>query len=338
MRLDGIHHITAITGDAPRNVDFYTRVLGLRMIAKTVNQDDPSVYHLFYGDEHARPGADLTFFEYPGAVPGRPGAGMVHRVVWRVGSPSALDFWAARLEGEDAWVKQSASGSLLFADPEGLSHELVVSSSDDPALIAEHPEVPAEHALQGFEGVRAYSFDPEGSAEMLERLMGAERIGSEDRWELRGERRGGWIAFDPAPAARGRQSAGVVHHVAFGTTDEDIGAWISAVTDAGVPNSGYVDRHYFHSLYFREPGGVLYELATAEPGFTIDGPVEELGTRLILPPFLESRREQIAARLTPLPDPRAGWPQMSAGAEGAGAGAGAGAAPGAAPAASVGRS
>jgi glyoxalase family protein len=313
MRLDGIHHITAITGDAPRNVDFYTRVLGLRMTAKTVNQDDPSVYHLFYGDENARPGADLTFFEYPGASPGRPGAGMVHRVVWRVGTPAALDFWASRLADEGVAVTRADDGaSLQFADPEGLSHELVVSSADDPPLIAEHPEVPAEHALQGFEGVRAYSFDPAGSAAMLERLMGAVRIGDEDRWELRGPARGGWIAFDPAPPARGRQSAGVVHHVAFATTDAELPDWIAAVSDAGVPNSGYVDRHYFHSLYFREPGGVLYELATAEPGFTVDGPVEELGTRLILPPFLEPRRAQIEARLTPLPDPRAGWPQPAA--------------------------
>ena len=132
MRLDGIHHISAITGDAPRNVDFYTRVLGLRMIAKTVNQDDPSVYHLFYGDEHARPGADLTFFEYPGAGAGRPGAGMVHRVVWRVGSAEALDFWAARLEAEGVSAERSPDGPLLFADPERLSHELVVSSSPDP--------------------------------------------------------------------------------------------------------------------------------------------------------------------------------------------------------------
>jgi glyoxalase family protein len=314
MRLDGIHHISAITGDAPRNVDFYTRVLGLRMTAKTVNQDDPGVYHLFYGDENARPGADLTFFEYPGAAPGRPGAGMVHRIVSRVGSPEALVFWAVRLAAEGVEATRSDAG-LRFDDPEGLSHELAVSASPDPPLIAEHPEVPAEHALQGFEGVRAYSRDPEGSSATLERLMGAERYGDEDRWELRGSRRGGWIAFDPAPAASGRQSAGVVHHVAFGTTDDELADWIRTVNDAGVPNSGYVDRHYFHSLYFREPGGVLYELATAEPGFTVDGPVEELGTKLILPPFLEPRREQIAARLKPLPDPRAGW--ATAGASGA---------------------
>jgi len=276
-------------------------VLGLRMIAKTVNQDDPSVYHLFYGDEEAHPGADLTFFEYPGAKPGRPGAGMVHRVVWRVGAPAALDFWAARLAAEGVATERGAS--LVFADPEGLGHELVVSGAPDPALIAQHPEVPAEHALQGFEGVRAYSAHPDGSAALLDKVMGAER--RDDGFELRGERRGGWIAFDPAPAEPGRQSAGVVHHIAWGTRDAELPEWIATLDRLRIPNSGFVDRHYFHSLYFREPGGILYELATEEPGFTVDGPVEELGTRLILPPFLEDRRELIEARLTPLPDPRA---------------------------------
>jgi len=308
MNLDGIHHITAITGDAPRNVDFYTRVLGLRMTAKTVNQDDPSVYHLFYGDENAQPGADLTFFEYPGAIPGRPGAGMVHRIVWRVASPEAIDFWAARHGDDGIATQRGKGGSLLFADPEGLGHELIVDATGDEPLAAEHPEIPAALALQGFEGVRAYSAHPQGSALVLERIMGATRREHDsDTFELRGERRGGWIAWDPAPEERGRQSAGTVHHVAWATTDADMQSWIDTVTNAGIPNSGYVDRHYFHSLYFREPGGVLYELATREPGFTVDGPVEELGTKLILPPFLEPRRDEIAARLTPLPDPRAGW-------------------------------
>ena len=304
MRLDGIHHISAITGDARGNVDFYTRVLGLRMIAKTVNQDDPSVYHLFYGDEHARPGADLTFFEYPGAKPGRAGAGMVHTVVWRVGSPAALGFWEQRLAAEGITAGRTPDGTLRFTDPEGLGHELVVAATVDPPLIAEHPEVPAEHALQGFEGVRAYTAHAEGSAVVLEQLMNATRTG-DGTFELRGDRRGGWIRFDEPPAERARPSAGTVHHVAWGTTDDELPAWIDLLNEVQIPNSGYVDRHYFHSLYFREPGGILYELATAEPGFTVDGPEEELGRTLILPPFLEHRRAEIEARLTPIPDPRA---------------------------------
>ena len=229
---------------------------------------------------------------------------MVHRVVWRVASPDAIDFWAARL-GDEGVATERDGNALRFADPEGLDHELVVDETRDEPLIAEHPAIPAALALQGFEGVRAYSFRPDDSALLLERLMGATRRDESDTFELRGERRGGWIAWDPPPAERGRQSAGTIHHIAWATTDSDMDSWIQRVTDAGIANSGYVDRHYFHSLYFREPGGVLYELATREPGFTVDGPVEELGTKLILPPFLESRRAEIAARLTPLPDPRA---------------------------------
>ena len=305
MRFDGIHHITAITGDAPRNVDFYTRVLGLRLTAKSVNQDDPSVYHLFYGDEVGSPGADLTFFEYPGALPGRAGAGMVHRVVWRVGSADALAFWADRLTTEDVTVERGEN-SIRFGDPEGLQHELVVDESGDPPLVAAHPEIPAELAFHGFEGVRAYSYRPESTGALLETLMAAEpRDG--DAWELRGDTRGGWIALDTPPSEPGRQSAGTIHHIAWGTTEAEHGLWLERLHEAGIPNSGLVDRHYFRSIYFREPGGILFELATAEPGFTVDGPVEELGTRIILPPWLEQQRPAIEARLTPLPDPRADW-------------------------------
>ena len=305
MKLDGVHHVTAITGDAPRSVDYYTRVLGLRLVAKTVNQDDPRVYHLFYGSELAQPGADLTFFEYPGAIPGRAGAGMVHRIVWRVGSHEALDFWAERLAAEGTEVERDEA-SVRFADFEGLGHELVLDTSGDQALIADHPEVPAELALQGFEGVRAYSGAPEQTTTLLEQLMGAQRL-PDGAFELRGERRGGWIALDEPPAERARQSAGTVHHVAWYTTDLEQGAWLDRLNERGIPNSGIIDRHYFHSIYFREPSGVLFELATEEPGFTVDGPVEELGRRIILPPWLESRREQVEAQLTPLPDPRADW-------------------------------
>lgn len=306
MRLDGIHHVTAITGDAVRNLDFYTRVLGLRLIAKTVNQDNTSVYHLFYGGELAQPGLDLTFFEYPGAKPGRAGAGMVHRIVWRVASPQALAFWEQRLEREGYETARS-DGSVRFADFEGLGHELIVDGSEDQPLIAEHPDVPSELALRGFAGVRMFSHNHDGTVDTLEHLMGASAQGAE-RFELRGETRGGFVALDEAPSERGRQSAGTVHHVAWQTSDAEQREWLARLTDAGVHNSGIIDRHYFHSIYFREPGGVLFELATKEPGFTVDGPIEELGRRIILPPWLESSRAQLVANLTPLPDPRADWP------------------------------
>src|SRR4051812_49735963 len=155
MKLEGIHHITCITGDAPRNLHFYTRVLGLRLVKKTVNQDDPTVYHLFYADEKGDPGSDLTFFEYPGARPGRPGAGMVHTIVFRVGSEEALDFWTRRLREEGVPV-EGGPGRVGFRDPEGMRFELVVDASGDEPLIADHPEIPRELALQGFDSVRAY--------------------------------------------------------------------------------------------------------------------------------------------------------------------------------------
>jgi glyoxalase family protein len=298
MQLEGIHHITAITGDAPRNLDFYTRVLGLRLAAKTVNQDDPTVYHLFYASELGQAGSDITFFEYPGAIPGRPGAGMVHRIVHRVGSDAALDFWAARL-GVDR-----AGDSVVFSDPEGLEHELVVNTTGDEPLTAVHPEIPEEHALQGFEGVRAYSDDTASTRAVLEQVLSARDAG-EQAWELRGERRGGWIAYDDAPLERGRQSAGTVHHVAWGTTVAEHPRWQEHLTGVGIPTSGIIDRHYFHSIYFREPSGVLFEIADDAPGFTVDVPMEELGSKIILPPKFEPHRAEIEARLTPLPDPRA---------------------------------
>jgi glyoxalase family protein len=310
MRLEGIHHITAIAGDAPGNVDFYTRVLGLRLVAKTVNQDDPSVYHLFYADEQGRPGSELTFFEYPGAIPGRAGAGMVHRIVWRVGSPDALAFWADRLTAEGVAVERDGD-RLRFADPEGLGHELAVSASADAPLIAEHPEVPCELALQGFDGVRAYSAAPDRSGAVLERLLGAAPLEG-DAWELRGEVRGSTIAYDPPPPEPGRQSAGTVHHVAWGTTVAEHPRWDELLRASGVPTSGIVDRHYFHSIYFREPSGVLFEIADDAPGFTVDGyTVDQLGSTIILPPHLEPDRERIEAILTPLPDPRASWPHAA---------------------------
>ncbi|MGH2918207.1 MAG: VOC family protein [Solirubrobacteraceae bacterium] len=309
MRLEGIHHITAITGDAPRNVDFYARVLGLRMVAKTVNQDDPTVYHLFYADEEGSPGADLTFFEYPGAAPGRAGAGMVHRIEWAVEGPEALDFWEQRLTAEGVATERS-SRSLRFSNPEGMGHELITGRRTNPALTAYHPEIPAQHALQGFLGVRAYSARPEASARLLEDVLGATRLEDADaaeRFELAAEQRRSTITWDGAPDERGVPGAGTVHHIAWGTTAAEHPRWVDHLRDAGVQSTDVIDRHYFHSIYFREPGGVLYEIADDEPGFTVDLPLEELGTKIILPPWLERHRAEIEERLTPLPDPRAGW-------------------------------
>ena len=302
MQLEGVHHVTLITGDAPRNVDFYTRVLGLRLVKKTVNQDDPTVYHLFYADEHGSAGADITFFEYPGATRGRAGAGMVHTIVWRVASEAALDFWAERLRTE-AQALQHTDGHLTFEDFEGVRHELELTDVPDEPLVARHPEIPEEHALQGFAGVRAYAADAERSRPLLEDLLGF-RAAEENVWEARGDRRGGFYAYDGPPNERGIPGAGTVHHVAWAVESDEIESWQERVAESGMRPTPVIDRFYFRSVYFREPNGILFELATLGPGFSSDEDPEHLGERLSLPPDFEHLREQIEPRLTPLPNPR----------------------------------
>jgi glyoxalase family protein len=304
MKIEGIHHVTCITGDAPANVDFYVRVLGLRMVKKTVNQDDPTVYHLFYADEHGDPGSDLTFFEYKGAALGRAGAGMVHRICWRVTAPAALDFWAARLGSEGIALEQS-SDWLRFRDFEGLEHQLTVSDPGDPPLIAEHPEIPAELALQGFDGVRAYGV-PGGSRKLLEETLGFMSIGDAE-WEVRGDLRGGFYAYDHPPAERGVPGAGTVHHVAWGSLTEEQDAWRERVAAAGQRPTPVIDRFYFKSIYFREPNGILFEIATMGPGFAVDEAEDTLGSEIALPPNYQHLREQVEAQLTPLHNPRDDW-------------------------------
>ncbi|MDQ3758874.1 MAG: VOC family protein [Actinomycetota bacterium] len=303
MKLDGVHHITAITANAQQNVDFYAGTLGLRMVKKTVNQDQPSVYHLFYADEDGSPGADMTFFEFPDAAPGRAGAGMVHRIVWRVGSDGALGFWEERLAGAGIQATR-ADGALRFADPEGLEHELTVAKVEDEPLIADHPEVPAERALQGFEGARAYAADSERSRPLLEESLGFEPTG--EAWEVRGKRRGGRWVYDSAPAERGIQGAGTVHHIAWASETHEHEGWRDRAIQGGAHPTPVIDRFWFESIYFREPSGVLFEIATLDPGFAVDEDPEHLGESLILPPFLEDQREEIERVLTPVTNPRSG--------------------------------
>jgi glyoxalase family protein len=301
MNLEGIHHITAITSDAQDNVDYYAGVLGLRLVKKTVNQDQPTVYHLFYADEKGSAGSDLTFFEFPGVPPGRAGAGDVHRIVWRVGSDEALDFWEKRLAEKGTESRREGDG-LLFADPEGLEHELLVVEVDDEPLIADHPEVPKEVALRGFHAARAFSANPEASSELLEALEFEQADGA---WEARGDARGGRYLYDDPPAERAIQGAGSVHHIAWASTIDEHEEWRQRAVSAGAQPTPVIDRFYFRSIYFREPSGVLFEIATLGPGFTVDEPLEHLGEKLSLPPDYEHLRAEVEPNLRPVVNPRA---------------------------------
>jgi glyoxalase family protein len=303
MKLDGIHHITCITGDAPRNVEFYTGTMGLRLVKKSVNQDDPTIYHLFYADELGSPGADITFFEYPGAPRGRAGAGMVHRIVWRVDSTDALAFWERRLQ--DAGIEAlRTDGKLSFTDPEGLGLELRVVRTDDEALRAKHPDIPEEFAITGFEGTRAYSSDVDASRELFEEVLSFGSTGDAS-WDIRGATRGSFYAFDPAPPQQGLSGAGTVHHVAWATPMDEHQAWRDRIAEHGYQVTPVIDRFWFRSIYFREPSGVLFEIATQGPGFSVDEPIETLGEHLTLPPNYEHLRDKLEEVLTPLPPTRA---------------------------------
>jgi glyoxalase family protein len=301
MKLEGIHHITAITADAQSNVDFYAGVLGLRLVKKTVNQDNPTVYHLFFADEKGSAGSDLTFFEFPGVPPGRAGAGDVHRIVWRVGSHESLDFWEERLAANGV-ESERAGGGLRFADPEGLAHELAVVEVGDEPLIADHPEVPADLALRGFHAVCAYSARPEASQTLLEALE-FESV-DEGSWEARGSSRGGLYVYEEPPEERSRQGAGSVHHVAWASTIDEHEQWRERAISAGAQPTPVIDRFYFRSIYFREPSGVLFEIATLGPGFTVDEPLEHLGEKLSLPPDYEHLRGEVEPNLRPVINPR----------------------------------
>jgi glyoxalase family protein len=303
MKLEGMHHITMITGDATANVGFYADVLGLRLVKKTVNFDAPEAYHLYFGDELGSPGSILTWFEFAGARRGRPGAGMIHTIQLGVASDASLDFWAGRLKAK-GYGSERSEGSLAFEDYDGLRLELVVADDGNPPLRAEHPEVPAEHALLGVEGARAYpSRGLEADRELLTGTLGFSEL-SEGEYRLDGDERHFHWGYDE-PAGRGVQGAGTVHHIAWHARDEDHVAWQQRVARAGMQVTPVIDRDYFNAIYFRQPQGVLFEIATTSPGFAVDEDAEHLGETLRLPRQHERLRPQLEALLTPLSNPRA---------------------------------
>ena len=304
MQLDGIHHITCITADAPRNVDFYARVLGLRLVKKTVNFDAPDVYHLYYGDERGAPGSILTFFEFPNVARGRAGAGMIHRLRWRVGTDDALAFWAGRLAREGVESDDDApERSLLFRDPEGLGLELAVVPTDDPPLRAKAEGIATEHALTGFDGVRAYSRESELDDRLLTDGLGF-AMTAPGAYVLEGGRRQASYTREEPPETAGVQGAGTVHHIAWCDRDGDHESWREHLARIDARPTPIIDRQYFLSIYFREPRGVLFEIATPSPGFAIDEAPEHLGEALRLPPQYEHLRDQIERSLNPLANPR----------------------------------
>jgi glyoxalase family protein len=302
MKLDGLHHITMITSDAQRNVDFYAELLGLRLVKTTVNFDAPQAYHLYFGDETGAPGSILTWFEFAGAARGRPGSGTIHTLQLGVGSEAALEFWAKRLR-DGGYESERTDATLRFSDYDGLGFELVVDGSDNPPLAAVHPEVPAEHAIVGLEGARAYATDPSGAAELLIDTLGFTSL-SDGEYRLMGEHRQFDWGYDAPPAERGRQGAGSVHHIAWASPDDDQLAWQQRVRDAGATVTEVLDRDYFRSIYFREPRGILFEIATLSPGFAVDEDPDHLGEELRLPRMHEHLRPQLERALTPIVNPR----------------------------------
>jgi glyoxalase family protein len=301
--LEGIHHITAITADAPANVDFYARLLGLRMVKKTVNFDMPDVYHLYYGDESGDPGTILTFFEFPDAASGRHGDGMIHTIQWTVGGEESLDFWEKRLASEGIASSRSP-GLLRLADPEGLGVELVVDPARPEGLSAASPDISANLALRGFSGVRAYSAHPEDSDRTLGEDLGFERSGPARYRSYSAAGNPSSFSYDPPPSHRGYQGAGSVHHIAWASKPEDHAGWRVRLEQAELRPTPIIDRQYFFSIYFREPSGILFEIATIGPGFTIDEPLDRLGEALMLPPRYEPIRPQLEVTLTPIRNPR----------------------------------
>ncbi|WP_435195490.1 ring-cleaving dioxygenase [Natronomonas sp. EA1] len=314
----GIHHVTCVAGDPQRNLDFWVETLGLRLVKRSINQDDPSTYHFFFADAAGTPGTSMTFFPWQNLSQGKVGSGQVARTAFRVPEGS-LDFWEDRFDEYDVEyddrVERFGETVLPFRDPDGLPVELVeVEIPEDDPTVPWTAFVPEEHAIRGFHSVTLWLADPEPTEDLL-RTMGLEEVGAEQaQGDTPGDQRTRFAAAGPVgkyvdvlPTIEGgRQGHGTVHHVAFQTpTDEDQAAMRSAVQSQGLRPTQQIDRHWFRSVYFREFGGVLFELATKDPGYTSDESLDELGERLVLPGKFEAQREQIEANLPDVTVPRA---------------------------------
>lgn len=302
--ISGIHHITAMSGPPQRNIDFYSGLLGLRLVKVTVNYDDPGTFHLYYGDGAGNPGTILTFFPWPGALPGSTGSGMVDTVSFAI-TPDSLAYWSDRLTANGVAyrsLERLGEKLLKFTDPDGMALELVASDATDPQRIWSGGPVPGKAAIRGFHSATLLQRSSAGTARLLEETMGFHETATE----------GARVRFTTGSGAasqivdvlempdshRGRVSVGTVHHIAWRTPDDaSEKAFHAALTRSGYNVSPVMDRTYFHSIYWREPGGVLFEVATDPPGFTVDEPASELGSRLVLPAWLEPMRDSIESHL-----------------------------------------
>lgn len=319
MELGGLHHVTAVTADAPRNLDFYTNMLGLRLVKKTVNQDDVSAYHLFYGDEVGSPGTEVTFFDWSGMGPNRPGTGGIVEIGLRVPDRAALDWWEHRFNElgvtHQGIAEIAGYPSIRFIDPEGQRLALVAGGNDDGFVPWRHSPVPKEHQIRGLNHVTLAVDRLAPTARVLTEVLNFRPSGDYPDPENPVLRT---VVFETGPGGAGTQvrveerpdlppaqlGRGGVHHVAFrAPNDAEHRAWRDRVRSAGIGITDVIDRFYFKSLYFREPGRILFEIATDGPGFATDEDAAHLGERLALPPFLEPHRQQIEAGLRPLASP-----------------------------------
>jgi glyoxalase family protein len=308
--MSGLHHVTAIAGDAARNLDFYTRVLGLRLVKKTVNYDDPGTYHLYFGDENGSPGTIMTFFPWGHMPQGRGGLGLTHETLFRV-PEAALGYWTHRFVElgvtHDAIEKRFGESVLPFKDPDGLGLALVAVPGAASEAAWEGNGVTAENAIRGFHGAQLLLDATAPTARVLD-ILGYDQVGSEGtitRFKARGAEVGGVIDIREAKGfLPGRMGVGSVHHLAFRAKDDQEQAEMRQrlVSERKLHVTEQIDRNYFRSMYFKEPGGIIFEIATDQPGFAVDEPADKLGQKLALPPFLERRRSEIEAHLAPLED------------------------------------